>query len=343
MIVTFLSPSSDHPVGGVIAVFEFANAFARLGHDVHLAHVPFLGLHARGLDDVAWSEFEPSIRHHFLDAVDVSVLPETDFLISAIHELPEGAPGLPLVFVMGQPKLLAGKGGKDPYDEPCPKICIAKWLVDLGVERGIPRQQLAHVPLGIRHDIFRSVVPADQRQQQIAFRYSRFPTKHPEIALRTLELVHQQCPSVTVKAFGTPVPEHLPSWMTFGESVPTEALVHDFYNTSSIFLCTSSNEGFGMPSLEAMACGCALVTVANGGSREFAIDGETALVCDTIDADTIADRILALLRDDDLRIALAQRGREYAAQFTWDNAGKRLEAYLRDYGAAPSAFGWSAA
>ena len=45
-----------------------------------------------------------------------------------------------------------------------------------------------------------------------------------------------------------------------------------------IYLCPSWDEGLGMPSMEAMACGSALVTYDNGGSRDYAHDGETALV-----------------------------------------------------------------
>jgi glycosyltransferase involved in cell wall biosynthesis len=337
VIITFLSPSADHPVGGVIAVFEFANAMARRGDTVHLAHLPSFGLRVAGPDDIGWASFEPSVQHHFLDNVDERVFPPADFVLSGVASLPAAASGLPLVFVMGDPTLLSTTGSV--YGPPYPKICIARWLVDRGIELGVPAEQLVHIPLGVRHDIFRVVVPIAQRSEQVAIRYSGFPTKRSGLALRALAIARSRFPRVTVNAFGVSTPPVvLPEWVTFRESVSTDVLVRDIYNASSIYVCTSTTEGFGLPSLEAMACGCALVTVSNGGSDEFAIDGETALVCPSTEPEVVADRIMTLLADDDLRIGLAERGRQYAARFGWDIAGARLETFLRAYGADPSAY-----
>jgi L-malate glycosyltransferase len=336
MIVTFLSPSADRPIGGVIAVFEFANAMARRGHEVHLAHVPSFGLRVEGPDDIAWSSFERSVRHHFLETADANTLSPADFAVSGLGSLPADVCGLPLVFVMGDPSLLATTGSV--YTEPFPKICIAKWLVGLGIERGSPPEQLVHIPLGIQHDVFRVIEPIGQRAEQIAFRYSSFPTKRSGTALRALEIARRRFPALTVNAFGVNPPQDLPDWYTFRQSIPTDVLVRDFYNPSSIFLCTSTTEGFGLPSLEAMACGCALVTVANGGSDEFAIDGETALVCTSTEPELIAARLMTLLDDAELRIGLAERGRQYATRFTWDAAGEKLDMFLSSYGADPAKY-----
>jgi glycosyltransferase involved in cell wall biosynthesis len=57
-------------------------------------------------------------------------------------------------------------------------------------------------------------------------------------------------------------------------------------------------EGFGKTQVEVMAYGCALVTTANGGSGDFAFHGETALVSDPRDVDTIARHIATLLREN---------------------------------------------
>ena len=50
------------------------------------------------------------------------------------------------------------------------------------------------------------------------------------------------------------------------------------YDAAQVFVVGSWFEGFCQPGLEAMACGVPLVTTDNGGCREYAIDGETALV-----------------------------------------------------------------
>jgi glycosyltransferase involved in cell wall biosynthesis len=90
-------------------------------------------------------------------------------------------------------------------------------------------------------------------------------------------------------------------------------------------------EGFGKTPLEAMACGAALVTTDNGGSRDFAHDGETALVSAPGDPIALSANVLSLLGDDERRIGLAMRGQRLASGFTWDRSVRALAAVLEDY------------
>ena len=88
-----------------------------------------------------------------------------------------------------------------------------------------------------------------------------------------------------------------------------------------------------------MACGAALVTTSNGGIDDYAIDGETALVCEPDDVTAMADSIERLLRDDELRIRLATQGREYVREhFDWDASAEQLEAFLTGYAAEPERY-----
>jgi glycosyltransferase involved in cell wall biosynthesis len=89
--------------------------------------------------------------------------------------------------------------------------------------------------------------------------------------------------------------------------------------------------------VEAMACGCALVTTDNGGSRDYAVDGETALVVPPGDPIALAVAAERLIRDGAIRTRLAASGSELVrSRFDWDNTAAvlepRLEAYLADPG-----------
>jgi len=75
-------------------------------------------------------------------------------------------------------------------------------------------------------------------------------------------------------------------------------------------------EGFGLPPLEAMACGCPVI-VSNVASLPE-VCGDAALYCDPRSSDDIAARIVQLLRDAELRAALRQKGRTRAASYSWD-------------------------
>jgi glycosyltransferase involved in cell wall biosynthesis len=131
----------------------------------------------------------------------------------------------------------------------------------------------------------------------------------------------------------------MPPWMTVLTDPPQESIVNEIYNRSRVFLCASRHEGFGFPSVEAMACGAALVTTANGASADYAIDGETALVCEPEDVTAMADSIERLLRDDELRLGLAKRGGEFVRRhFDWDRSAEMLESFLNDYAADPERY-----
>ena len=81
-----------------------------------------------------------------------------------------------------------------------------------------------------------------------------------------------------------------------------------------------------MPPMEAMACGAALVTYDNGGCRDYARDGETALVARRRDVADLAARLELLASDPALRARIAAAGRRLVTTaFDWDRAVARLE------------------
>jgi glycosyltransferase involved in cell wall biosynthesis len=81
-----------------------------------------------------------------------------------------------------------------------------------------------------------------------------------------------------------------------------------------------------MPPMEAMACGAALVTYDNGGCRDYARDGDTALVAPRRDVGALAAQLERLATDATLRARIAAAGTAYVTTaFDWDRAVARLE------------------
>ena len=156
---------------------------------------------------------------------------------------------------------------------------------------------------------------------------------------RALELAHERLPDLEATVFGTSEPaEPLPPWMTFVHDPSPEVLAGDVYNGSAIFLQASNYEGFGFTAVEAMACGCALVTTDTGGSRDFAVPGQTAVVARAGDAEALAAAIVELATDPERRIRLARAGHELVQGFDWEHGAAVLEEHLRDYLADPERF-----
>jgi glycosyltransferase involved in cell wall biosynthesis len=107
-----------------------------------------------------------------------------------------------------------------------------------------------------------------------------------------------------------------------------DSMLRALYRRATALVLPSFAEGFGLPILEAMACGTAVVASATSALPEVA--GEGALFVDPHDPETLADALERLLAEPDLREALAAKGPARASSFTWDRtAHLTLDAYAR--------------
>jgi len=100
--------------------------------------------------------------------------------------------------------------------------------------------------------------------------------------------------------------------------VPWQQLA-DLYRRASVFVMPSFYETFGISVIEAMAFGLPVVATRTGGLPEVVEDGVTGILVPTGDAEALADALIRLLRDPDLRQRMGQAGQERVrAEFTID-------------------------
>jgi alpha-1,3-rhamnosyl/mannosyltransferase len=116
-----------------------------------------------------------------------------------------------------------------------------------------------------------------------------------------------------------------------GDRVRTLGFVSDedlrcLYRGAELFLYPSLHEGFGLPVLEAMASGTAVLTSSTSSLPE--VGGDAAAYADPHDVASIRAELAALLADPERRRAMAARGREQAARFTWRSTAERTLAAL---------------
>ena len=90
---------------------------------------------------------------------------------------------------------------------------------------------------------------------------------------------------------------------------------------------TSLYEGFGLPVLEAMACGCPVVTSNGGSLAEVAAKGAQAF--DPMDADAMAEAVAALLSQPSVRERWRERALERASKFSWHKAAEQTLAVYK--------------
>jgi glycosyltransferase involved in cell wall biosynthesis len=101
-----------------------------------------------------------------------------------------------------------------------------------------------------------------------------------------------------------------------------------YYTNAAAFVFPSFHEGFGLPILEAMACGCPVIASNCCAMPEVA--GDAALLIDPRDSSQIAEAVHQVFTDESTRLKLIEKGRRRAQQFSWEKAaGEVIAVYQR--------------
>lgn len=114
-------------------------------------------------------------------------------------------------------------------------------------------------------------------------------------------------------------------WIKFTGRVSDEELIN-IYRNASILVLPSLYEGFGLPPLEAMACGCPCV-VSNVASLPE-VCGDAALYCDPYSIDDIADKMHKIVVDFQLRKVMIEKGYKHIKKYSWDRTAKNYLEYF---------------
>jgi glycosyltransferase involved in cell wall biosynthesis len=187
------------------------------------------------------------------------------------------------------------------------------------VERlGIPAERVHAIHLGVDHDLFKPDGPVREGlpSRYVVYPANMWPHKNHAGLLRAWERVSDPDLHLVLsgQTYGQPLPSgprvlhvgHIPLDEMPGLLRGAEALVFP-----SLF------EGFGLPVLEAMACGTPVAASNRGAIAEVA--GSAALLFDPEDPDETASAIEAVVGDERLRAGSAA----HAAQFTWEATARR--------------------
>jgi glycosyltransferase involved in cell wall biosynthesis len=352
MKIAFLLPGrSEKPAGGFKVVYEYANRLTQRGHEVSVIHpwdcsrpdslyarlrarLWVARLRRKRAAVAPWFDLDARVALPIVTYPSISNLPVADAVIAtAWHTAPwvdAAAPeqGAGFYLIQGYE---TWDGDADrvraTWRLPLRKIVISGWLEEIAAELG-EEGRTSRVPIGMDLDRLGVDVPPAARAPRIGALWSSGKEKGSGDVVAAMRAVRERSPAIAAVLFGTaPRPASLPGWIEY-TMLPDRDELRSLYNSCSIFLQASRSEGWGLPACEAMLCGCALVTVENGGSREYAIDGETAIVVPAENVGDLAPRVSDLLEDDALRLRLSDRGRRHLHAFTWEESVAALERVL---------------
>lgn len=198
--------------------------------------------------------------------------------------------------------------------------------------------QQTHVPYNIvhpavDHTIFKPNPIRKHTNQPVSI--SLIARKHPlkglHIFLKAWGLINERVKSkigtVTLISHDDLSNLEIPETFLIIKPENDETITETLSNTD-IFISTSFSEGFGLPALEAMACGCAVITSISKGCDEYAEPGINCLTYEPEDIEMLVSCITQLAMNEELRKQLINNGIQTAGNFSWEESGKKFEALL---------------
>lgn len=111
---------------------------------------------------------------------------------------------------------------------------------------------------------------------------------------------------------------------------PPQEQIGALFRGASLYISGSHYESFCLPGLEAMACGCAVVTTRNDGVKEYAVDGYNAIFAEIENPQDLAQKIIEVLSNNTLLEHLRKNGLETANTYKWSNIIPSLYEYYKE-------------
>lgn len=109
---------------------------------------------------------------------------------------------------------------------------------------------------------------------------------------------------------------------------PSQEKLGEIYRSADLYICGSYYESFCLPALEAMTCGCPVISTRNMGVLEYAIDEYNCMLTNIGDPEDFAKAIIDLLDNEEKKSDIVKAGYETAKKFTIEKAIEELENYF---------------
>jgi glycosyltransferase involved in cell wall biosynthesis len=202
-------------------------------------------------------------------------------------------------------------------------MTISSWNADRLRELGL---DAALVSPGIDLENFRPLEGVSRREDMILALGRTNPLKNFPLTLAAWRSLAQPRPEL--RLFGIE-PEIAKDPGIVYETAPSDARVNELLCEATVFVQTSTHEGFCLPALEAMATGAAVVCTDAHGNRDFCVDGENCLIVDGR-VETVTAALARLLADPPLRQRLGAAAIATARDYAWERRIDTLEAFLAD-------------
>lgn len=241
------------------------------------------------------------------------------------------------------------RGWVPPLLRQCRHILTNSHFTACEIQRctGVPDDRLTVIPLGYDATVFRPYQSAGSSSAESTGQHSRpyllhvgqaYPHKNLARLIQAFAGIARRHPHLRLVLAGKPHSKESPKLrvlvrnlgllerVEFRSYMPAHELP-DLYRHALAMVFPSFWEGFGLPVLEAMACGTPVITSFGSGTQEVA--GDAALLIDPLSSQDLEDAMATVVQDCNVREQLRRRGIERASQFSWSSTGLKTAQVLQ--------------
>ncbi len=311
--------------GGHRDIFEHLNRLAARGHEV--------ALYTLG-DAPEWFPLEVPVRT-FADYNELSsALAQVDAIkvatwwMTAVHVWRASIPrGIPVYFVQDIETSYypdherARHAVLDSYRPEFRYMTISEWNRERLREMGLDAEL---IPPGIDLENFRPRPEIHRREDMVLAIGRSNPLKNLPLTIAGWRALPEPRPELCLFGIEPELAEG--EGMRYVES-PDDEQVNELFCEATLFIQTSTHEGFALPPLEAMATGAAVVCTDAHGNRDFCVDGVNCLMPEP-NPGAVSAALQRLLADPELRERLGKAGIETAQEYAWERRIDALEGFF---------------
>ena len=212
---------------------------------------------------------------------------------------------------------------------------------DISKYIGYPEEKIEVIPPAVDHSLYyqnrnKAVLNKyriGEAEKVILYVGAEEPRKNLQFLLKSFSRLKAKIPNIKLLKVGTPnylfvrkkllkqiEALNLQNNVIFTGYV-SETELADIYNAVDLFVFPSLYEGFGIPPLEAMACGTPVITSNTSSLPE--VVGDAAIQADPYNVEDFAEKMYEVLQNDDLKEELVRKGLKRSKMFSWDSSAKK--------------------
>lgn len=341
--------------GGTKVLYEYGKRLSKRGHDVNY-YIPifFYNLHRKNkiknilrrfdvlMMNIKWKvsgrvnelEKEYGVNVKLVPVISSKFVKDADAVIASAWCTVDDVENLPIskgnkyYFIQGFEVWDNFNLGLESYKKPLEKIVIAQWILNAIEKNGISIQNSHIVRNGIDTTVFKnSEKKYHAKEIRCLMLDHNLKKKGVIYGIKAFELAREKYPNLKLSMFGIKDYHNIPDYVEYYENPSINELV-DLYSKSDIFIFPSLEEGWGLTPVEAMACQCAIVGTNVGCMLDIGQDGVNYLMSNPQDYISMANNIVRLVENIDLRKKISLNGLETAKKLDWEKSVDKFEEIL---------------